>query len=83
MMASTGVGGTLGVIGTLGLRRLRFQKPAFGPFMMNASVHRESPRRESGRWVAAVNNDVRDNMNAKLVFKISVLSKNTGIDRID
>ena len=44
-----GVGGMEGVGGMLGSRLLRFQKPAFGPLVTNASVHRDNPRNESGR----------------------------------
>lgn len=35
--------------GILGSRLLRFQKPAFGPLVMKANVHRDNPRKESGR----------------------------------
>ena len=38
-----------GVGGMLGSRLLRFQKPAFGPLVTNANVHRDNPRNESGR----------------------------------
>ena len=38
-----------GVGGILGSRLLRFQKPAFGPLVTNANVHRDNPRNESGR----------------------------------
>lgn len=44
-----GVGGIEGVGGTLGSLLLRFQKPAFGPLVTNANVHRDNPRNESGR----------------------------------
>jgi hypothetical protein len=37
-----------GVGGTLGLSRLRFQKPALGPLIMKANVHRDKPRKVSG-----------------------------------
>jgi hypothetical protein len=43
-----GVEDVLGVDGSLWSRRLRFQKPALGPSMMNASVQRERPLRDSG-----------------------------------
>jgi hypothetical protein len=64
----SGEGGALGVGGTLELCCLRFQKPAFGPFMIKASVHRDRPRRESGRWIAAVRSEEIDNTNA-ILFK--------------
>lgn len=47
--ALTEVGGKLGVEGVLGSRRLRFQNPALGPFIIKDNVHRESPRNDSGR----------------------------------
>lgn len=49
-----GVGTTLGVGGILGSRLLRFQNPAFGPFITNARAHRDRPLKESGLWIAAV-----------------------------
>lgn len=39
----------VGTIGVWAKILRRFQKPAFGPLMTNARVHRERPRRESGR----------------------------------
>ena len=59
------VGGA-GVGGALVPRRLRRQKPAFGPFITNASVHRDRPRRVSGRWIAAVRSVDKDRMNISL-----------------
>ena len=48
-----GVGGMEGVMegvgGILGSLLLRFQKPALGPLLTNANVHRDNPRNESGR----------------------------------
>ena len=35
--------------GMLGSRLLCFQKPALGPLVTNANVHRDNPRKESGR----------------------------------
>ena len=61
-----GVVGRLGVGGTLGSRRWRFQNPAFGPFVTKASVQRERPRRVSGRCVAAVSRVAIDRINASL-----------------
>jgi hypothetical protein len=46
-----GVGSTLELCPSL----RRFQKPCSIPFMMKASVHLERPRRELGRYTAAVN----------------------------
>lgn len=40
--------GYTGVGGMLSCCRLRFQKPALGPRITNASVHRLNPRSESG-----------------------------------
>lgn len=60
-----GVGG-MGVGGMLGSRLLRFQKPAFGPLVTNANAHRDNPRKESGRWVAAVNKTDMDKMKEML-----------------
>ena len=59
------VGGA-GVGGALVPRRFRRQKPAFGPFMTNASVHRDRPRRVSGRWMAAARSVDKDRMNINL-----------------
>ena len=47
---------------------LRFQNPAFVPFMTNANVHRESPRRVFGRQTAAVSNDANDKTNVILIY---------------
>lgn len=44
---------------------LLFHRPAFGPLMMNAIVHRDRPRRHSGSCVAAVRN-ARESMKARL-----------------
>jgi len=55
-----------GVEGSLGSRRLRFQNPALGPFIINANVQRERPLRDSGRWVATVRSVARDNMKVNL-----------------
>ena len=63
---STGVGGTDSP------RRLRFQNPAFGPFVMKASVHLESPRSESGRCTAAVSMVDNESTNASLQSDNSV-----------
>jgi len=41
----------------------RFQKPALGPLMTNANVQRERPRRESGRYSAAVRREASDVIN--------------------
>lgn len=46
-------GGRVGVDGVLELCRFRFQKPAFGPFMIKERVQRDRPRSVSGRWMAA------------------------------
>ena len=65
-----GVGAVLGVGGTLGSRRFRFQNPAFGPFVTKASVQRDRPRRESGRWTAEVRRAEKDKMNMRLIALI-------------
>lgn len=58
--------GKCGVVGALGSRRFRFQKSAFGPFMIKANVQRESPRRVSGLCIAAVISVENDKMKATL-----------------
>ena len=58
-----------GVGGMLGSRLLRFQKPVFGPLVTNANVQHDNPRKESGRWVAAVNNTDKDKMKMMLFPK--------------
>ena len=50
----------------LGSRRLRLQNPALGPFITKASAHRDNPRSESGRWMAAVRRVDIDKMKATL-----------------
>jgi hypothetical protein len=58
----------LGVGGMLDRERnFRFQKPAFGPSVTKANVQRESPRRVSRRWAAAVSKEASDITNASLI----------------
>lgn len=58
--------GARGVGGAFVPRRFRFQNPALGPFITNANVQRERPRRVSGRWIAAVRSVDSDRMNISL-----------------
>lgn len=57
---------SMGVGGTDSPSRLRFQNPAFGPFIIKANVHLESPRNESGRCTAAVSIVDSESMNVSL-----------------
>ena len=61
------VGGA-GVGGASVPNRRRFQNPALGPFMTNANVHFDRPRRVSGRWTAAVRIVDRERMNTSLII---------------
>ena len=58
--------GARGVGGAFVPRRFRFQNPALGPFITNANVQRERPRRVSGRWIAAVSKEDSDRININL-----------------
>ena len=72
--SAEGVGareGGAGVGGALVSRRLRLQKPAFGPLITNESVHRESPRRVSGRCTATVSKVESDRMNVNLEQRLN------------
>ena len=55
-----GVGALVG--GALVPSRFRFQNPALGPFITNASVHLERPRKVSGRCIAVVKRVERERM---------------------
>ena len=57
--------GNLGVAGGVSFL-FRSQNPALGPFIMKASVHRDSPRSESCSCQAAVSSVANESTNAAL-----------------
>jgi hypothetical protein len=65
----------------LGSRLCCFQKPALGPFVMNANVHLDSPRSESGRCFDAVNSVARDKAKANLAIVVKRIRKSTSFMR--